>query len=251
MLRDTPLQPHNDSESSPHLVVLTGAGMSVESGLPTYRGSGGLWRNHSFERLASIAGWRENPELVLEFYNDRRAQLATVKPNAGHLGLVCLESKFRVSVITQNVDDLHERAGSSNILHLHGLLTQARSTLDETYVKDIGYQTLRMGDCCPRGGQLRPNVVWFGELVPNMDHAAEIVESADYLVVIGTSLNVYPAALLLNYAPSHCRIFAIDPEPPSIASGLNAHIIQAGASDGVGTLARLLLEEQASGRGAY
>ncbi len=193
------------------LVLLTGAGMSAESGIRTFRDMGGLWEEYDVMEVASPRGWEQNRELVLRFYNERRRQLKDCQPNAGHLGLVDLERDFDVQIITQNVDNLHERAGSSRILHLHGMLTQARSTADLQMVYDIGYDDIKEGDVCEKGSQLRPNIVWFGEPVPAIREAEELTHQADFFVVIGTSLNVYPAAGLLHEVPPNCPIFIIDP----------------------------------------
>jgi len=196
------------------LVILTGAGMSQESGLRTFRDMGGLWEEYDITEVATPEAWHRNPELVMRFYNDRRKQLYESEPNAGHRGLVDLENDFRVNIITQNVDDLHERAGSSHVLHLHGELKKARSSVDESLVYDIDGWELKFGQKCARGSQLRPHIVWFGEAVPAMEDAIPMVESADILVVIGSSLNVYPAAGLVNYVQKDTPIFVIDPERP-------------------------------------
>lgn len=193
------------------LVVLTGAGASAESGLRTFRDSNGLWEEYSVEEVASPEGWRRNPELVLRFYNERRRQLQAAKPNAAHIGLAELEQLFDVTIITQNVDNLHEQAGSTKVLHLHGVLTKVQSTLDERLVYDIGYKDVNLGDKCEKGSQLRPHIVWFGEAVPAMDLAIEIAMDADIFVVLGTSLNVYPAASLYRYIPASSPLYIIDP----------------------------------------
>jgi NAD-dependent deacetylase len=193
------------------LVVLTGAGISAESGLRTFRDMNGLWEQYDVMEVASIEGWYRNPKLVLQFYNDRRKQLKTAEPNAGHRGLVDLEKYFDVVIITQNVDDLHEKAGSKKIIHLHGELTKIRSTKDPFNIKDIGYNELNWGDLCDKGSQFRPHIVWFGEAVPAIEEAAEISQTADAFAVIGTSLNVYPAAGLINYVPQSIPIYLIDP----------------------------------------
>jgi len=193
------------------LVVLTGAGISAESGIRTFREMGGLWEEYDIMEVASYEGWKNNPELVLNFYNDRRKQLLKSKPNNGHLGLVELEKYFDVQIITQNVDDLHERAGSNNVLHIHGELKKSRSTVDSELVYDIKGWKLKLGDKCEKGSQLRPHIVWFGETVPALEQAIEIVKKADIFVIIGTSLNVYPAAGLIDYAPKNIPIFLIDP----------------------------------------
>jgi NAD-dependent deacetylase len=199
--------------SMPKLIVLTGSGISAESGLRTFRDMGGLWEEYDVMEVASPEGWHKDKELVLRFYNERRKQLKDAQPNRGHVGLVELEEKYDVQIITQNVDNLHERAGSKNVLHLHGLLTEVRSCYDESLVYDIGYGEIKLGDLCEKGAQLRPNIVWFGEMVPAIADAADLCHSADVFVVIGTSLNVYPAAGLLNYVPLDVPIYLIDPNP--------------------------------------
>ncbi len=193
------------------LVVLTGAGVSAESGLKTFRDSGGLWEGHDVYEVASIDGWDRNKELVLEFYNLRRNQLKEVQPNKAHFAIAALEDQFDVTVITQNVDDLHERAGSTNVVHLHGELTKACSSLDTSSIIDIGYKHIHIGDLHPDGSQLRPAIVWFGELVPMIENAAEIVSKAEVLIVVGTSLVVYPAAGLIHYASNSTAKYIIDP----------------------------------------
>ena len=195
-----------------NLVVFTGAGISAESGLGTFRDSGGLWENYKIEEVATLEAFVKNPELVLDFYNLRRRQMIKSKPNDAHYSLNLLEKKFNLSIITQNVDDLHERSGSKNVLHLHGQLNQSMSTNDGR-VFDVEGSELNIGDCCPLGSQLRPNVVWFGEMVPNIQIATEIVAKADIFIIIGTSLNVYPAASLLNYVSESCRVILIDKDP--------------------------------------
>jgi len=195
-----------------HIVVLTGAGISAESGIPTFRGSGGLWFKHRIEDVATPEGFARDPELVLEFYNQRRAQLENVQPNMAHKALARLEQGHRVSVVTQNVDNLHERGGSTHVLHLHGQLCRARSSADPEWTVDIGYAPILMGQTCPLGSQLRPDVVWFGEPVPMMDRAREIVSAADVLVIIGTSLAVYPAAYLAHDAPAGAQVVVVDPD---------------------------------------
>ncbi|ACB73661.1 SIR2 family NAD-dependent protein deacylase [Opitutus terrae] len=222
-----------------HLVVLSGAGMSAESGIPTFRGANGLWENHRIEDVASPAGWARDRATVLRFYNERRKKMWACEPNAGHRGLAALEQDFRVSIVTQNIDNLHERAGSTRVLHLHGELTKSRSTVDPSLVYDIEGWELKLGDRCAKGSQLRPHIVWFGEDVPLLGAAAEIVSSADILVVIGTSLQVYPAASLIDYAPDHARVFLIDPHPAPVAP--RVVVIPAGASEGVTRLRQELL----------
>jgi len=220
------------------LVVLTGAGISAESGLSTFRDSGELWEKYSIYEVATPEAWQRNPQLVLDFYNARRAQLAEVQPNPAHLLLKELEAHYTVIVITQNVDDLHERAGSSYVLHLHGELTKARSTVDEDLIYEIGYAPIKLGDTCEKGSQLRPHVVWFGEAVPMYPIAQRWAERADIFVVIGSSLQVYPAAGLLDDAYRAKRKFLIDPRP-TVEDGVE--VIAASASEGVRRLMDRLL----------
>lgn len=197
------------------IVVLSGAGISAESGIKTFRDADGLWEGHDIMEVASPIGWNKNPTLVLDFYNKRRAQLLTVQPNKAHEILAEFEKQFNVHIITQNVDDLHERAGSSSILHLHGELLKVRSVSNEKNI--MQWKTdLNLGDCDADGNQLRPNIVWFGEAVPLIEKAIEIVESADILIIIGTSLQVYPAAGLMNYVNQNVHVYYIDPKPASI-----------------------------------
>jgi NAD-dependent deacetylase len=223
------------------LVVLTGSGISAESGLKTFRDSGGLWENYDVMQVASYDGWLQDRELVLRFYNDRRAQLLTAKPNAAHAGLVELEEWYEVLIVTQNVDDLHERAGSRNVLHLHGKLTEARSSVDEALIYDIGYSSITPGDTCEKGSQLRPNIVWFGEAVPAMDQATEIVSKADIFAVIGTSLVVYPAASLIDYVPSRVPIYLIDPNAVNAPAYRKVIYITEKASLGIERLKEMLI----------
>ncbi len=194
------------------IVVLTGAGISAESGISTFRDSGGLWEKHAVEDVATFEAWKKNPHLVLEFYNQRRKQLHEVQPNAAHFALAELEKYFDVQIVTQNVDNLHERAGSKKILHLHGELTKSRSTIDDSLIYNIEGWELKWGDTCEKGSQLRPHIVWFGEAVPNIVLASEMASKADVLMVIGTSLNVYPAAGLLHYAAPFIPKYLIDPD---------------------------------------
>lgn len=200
------------------LVVLSGAGMSQESGIRTFRDMDGLWEEYEVTEVATPEAWERNPELVMKFYNDRRKQLYESKPNAGHIGVAELETFFDVEVITQNIDDLHERAGSSKVLHLHGELKKARSQKDPSLIYDIDGWELKFGQLCEKGSQLRPHIVWFGEAVPAMDEATKIAQQADIFVVIGTSLNVYPAAGLLYYTKPEIPIFVIDPQKPAVSS---------------------------------
>lgn len=213
-----------------HIVVLSGAGMSAESGLRTFRDNNGLWENHRVEDVATAEAWRRDRALVLRFYNERRKALLAAEPNDGHRIIARWEKTHRVTVITQNVDDLHERAGSGNVLHLHGELMKARSTVDPNLVYALKDWELNEGDRCEKGSQLRPHIVWFGEEVPFMEKAEEIVATADVLVVVGTSLQVYPAAGLAFLAPPSARRILIDPRPP-LAEGFE--VIAAGASDGL------------------
>lgn len=224
-----------------HVVVLTGAGMSAESGIATFRDSGGLWEQHRVEDVATPEGFRRNPQLVLDFYNARRKAAFAAKPNAGHVGLADMEREYKVTIITQNVDDLHERAGSTHVLHLHGELKKVRSTVDPSLVYELTPEKpdIHVGDKCAKGSQLRPDIVWFGEAVPMIEEAIREVETADVLVVIGTSLNVYPAAGLLNYAPAGVPVYLIDPNNV-VASRSGVHYIHKGASEGVGELRSLL-----------
>lgn len=222
------------------LVILTGAGMSAESGIKTFRDSGGLWEQYRVEDVASIEAWYRNPELVQRFYNERRRQLEKAAPNTGHTGLVPLEMMFDVQIITQNVDDLHERAGSSNVLHLHGLLTRARSSKNPLQVIEIGYRDILQGERAPDGSSLRPDIVWFGEAVPAMEMAADIASQADLFAVIGTSLNVYPAAGLVHYVPLSTPVFLIDPKPVIINTSHQVQYISEGAGKGVAVLAERL-----------
>jgi len=222
----------------PKLVVLSGAGMSAESGLSTFRDKNGLWDNHAIDDVASPEGWARNRELVLNFYNERRRKMWACQPNAGHLGLVQLEADYDVEIVTQNIDNLHERAGSTRVLHLHGELSKARSTLDPDLVSDIGEHDILPGSKCARGSQLRPHIVWFGEDVPLFPRATEIVGAADIVVIIGTSLSVYPAASLINFAQSQAQIFLIDPKPKPTKRPLT--VIAATATEGVAQLIRML-----------
>ena len=214
------------------LAVLTGAGVSAESGISTFRDSDGLWEQHKVEDVASIEGWYRNPALVLDFYNARRAQLPTVRPNAAHLAIASLEDEYDVTVVTQNVDNLHERAGSTRIVHLHGELTKVRPEnrcnemdgFSEETVFDIGAEAVHIGDLAPNGAQLRPHIVWFGEAVPKIETAIDAVEAADILLIVGTSLQVYPAAGLYAYAKASTPIYIIDPKDVPVRDGRITHI---------------------------
>ena len=194
------------------IVVLTGAGMSAESGLKTFRDSDGLWENHNVYDVATPEAWERDPEMVLKFYNDRRKQVRVAEPNKAHVALGKLEQKYNVSIITQNIDDLHERAGSNHVIHLHGEVNKARSSVDSGLVYELDHWEMKMGDTCEKSSQLRPHIVWFGEAVPMIEKAIPIVEMADVVMVIGTSLSVYPAAGLLNYATSSSQKYYIDPK---------------------------------------
>lgn len=222
------------------IVVLTGAGISAESGIQTFRDADGLWEGHDVMEVASPKGFADNPELVLDFYNKRRQQLLTVKPNKAHLNLAELENLFDVEIITQNVDNLHEKASSTKVTHLHGELLKVRSTVDETFVLDW-QKDLFLGDLCIHNSQLRPHIVWFGEMVPMLDKAIEITQKADILVIIGTSMQVYPAASLINYAQQNIPIYFIDPQPSVSESDFNnLTIIKNLASSGTDELIELL-----------
>ncbi|HOY30732.1 MAG TPA: NAD-dependent deacylase [Bacteroidales bacterium] len=223
------------------IVVLTGAGISAESGIKTFRDSDGLWEEHRVEDVATFGAWKKNQALVLDFYNQRRRQLADVQPNAAHIALARLEPQYIVEIITQNVDNLHERAGSSRILHLHGELSKARSTCDEHLIYDIGYRDIKQGDKCEKGSQLRPHIVWFGEPVPNIITATELVQHADILLVIGTSLVVYPAAGLVNFAPADVPKYYIDPNATNSGYFRNLTVIKEKAGVAVPALVEELL----------
>lgn len=222
-----------------NLVVLTGAGISAESGIATFRDANGLWEGHDVMEVASPQGWNRNPALVLDFYNKRRAQLNEVTPNPAHYALAALEEHFNVTIITQNVDDLHERAGSSNIIHLHGELRKMRSSLDDVVAPCTG--DIKLGDTCNRGGQYRPHIVWFGEEVPAMDEAITITAQANYLLIVGTSLQVYPAAGLKDFVASHVPIYFVDPNP-SLKSHGKLTVFAENASTGVAKVAKLIVE---------
>jgi NAD-dependent deacetylase len=216
------------------IVILTGAGMSAESGISTFRDSNGLWNNYSVEQIATPEGFRTNPQLVLDFYNQRRRELLKAEPNEGHKGLAALEKHFEIHIITQNVDNLHERAGSTHVIHLHGELMKSCSVndIDKPFSISPENPDIRIGDKAPDGGQLRPFIVWFGEMVPKIEEAIQYVESSDLFVIIGTSLNVYPAAGLLNYVRNEQPIFLIDPKDIAIHRK-NIEFIKTGASKGI------------------
>ena len=223
-----------------NVVVFTGAGISAESGLGTFRDQGGLWDKYCIEDVATPNAFKNNPELVLEFYNIRRRQLLNSKPNDAHFALNKIKKKFNLFVITQNIDDLHERSGSNNVLHLHGKLMESKSVIDDIVYKIDGSE-LVLGDLCPNGGQLRPNVVWFGEAVPMMDKAIEIVKTADIFIIVGTSLNVYPAASLIHYTSNSCQKYIVDPNAAE-ENGISA--IRQKASVGVPKLVDQILKNE-------
>ncbi len=224
------------------LVVLSGAGISAESGIPTFRDSGGLWEGHRVEDVATPEGWRKDPLLVLDFYNQRRKKALEVKPNRGHEIIAELQKEFDVSVVTQNVDNLHERAGSKKVIHLHGSLFESRSTKDESLVYPIKGWELKWGDTCEKGSQLRPNIVWFGEAVPLMEVATDITANADVFVVVGTSMVVYPAAGLINYVARKVPKFMVDPNIPDVQGLSNIEFIADVASIGMEKVRKKLTE---------
>ncbi len=222
-----------------HIVVLTGAGISAESGLKTFRDSDGLWNGYDVYAVASPGGWKKDPKLVLDFYNDRRRDVAAAQPNAAHIGLAEMENDFDVTIITQNIDDLHERAGSTKVLHLHGEIFLMRSVTDTSKVYEIRID-IQLGDLAPDGTQLRPHIVWFEEEVPMIEKAVRLMNDCDYFVVVGTSLQVYPAASLLQYAPPFLPKFIIDKKIPVIENNPNITFIEKPATEGVATLRKLL-----------
>jgi NAD-dependent deacetylase len=223
------------------LVVLTGAGISAESGIATFRDSGGLWEGHKVEDVATPEGWMKNPAMVLDFYNQRRKKALDVKPNKGHEILVELEKSFQVTIITQNVDNLHERAGSTIVIHLHGSLFESRSTRNPALIYPIKSSQLNFGDLCELGSQLRPNIVWFGEAVPMMEVAADIASGADIFLVVGTSMVVYPAAGLIDYVPDRVKKYVVDPKKPDILHIPNLEFIAEKASTGMKKVKEILL----------
>lgn len=222
------------------IVVLSGAGISAESGIATFRDANGLWEGHDVMEVASPEGWLKNPELVLDFYNQRRKNAHLAKPNRGHEILANLENYFEVTVITQNVDDLHEKAGSRNVLHLHGKLFESRSTQDENLIYQMEGWQLNLGDTCEKGSQLRPNIVWFGEPVPMIEKAMEEVMQADAFIVVGTSLVVYPAAGLLHYVPKLSPVYVVDVNMPDLPIRRDLHLIEEKASTGMANVAEML-----------
>lgn|SRR5690554_22925 len=222
------------------IAVLTGAGVSAESGIKTFRDSDGLWEGHDVMEVASPQGFAKNPALVLDFYNQRRRQLLTVQPNAAHKALADLEKDHDVTIVTQNVDDLHERAGSSKVVHLHGELLKAQSTGDENYIVDWK-EDLNLGDLCPNNHQLRPHIVWFGEMVPMLEEAAVVVAEADAIIIVGTSMQVYPAAGLIQYAKPTAKVYFVDPRP-SVSETKQIKVFAEKATTGVPKVASLLSE---------
>ncbi len=215
-----------------HVVVLSGAGISAESGLGTFRGSGGLWEGFRISDVATPEGWERDPGKVLEFYNARRRAVAQALPNEAHVALARLEELFKVTIITQNIDNLHQRAGSTKIIHLHGEIVKARSSRDPSIITEIGTRDIHLSDTCRLGSQLRPHVVWFGEPVPMMEKAIEITRSADIFLVVGTSLEVYPAASLVECVPIDAMKFLVDPQPAFVADE-SFHVVTAAATEGV------------------
>jgi NAD-dependent deacetylase len=224
------------------MVVLTGAGISAESGIPTFRDSNGLWEGHRVEDVASPEGWHRDPVVVLDFYNQRRKKALEVKPNRGHEILAELEKDFDVTIVTQNVDNLHERAGSTRIIHLHGSLFESRSTVDESLTYPIKGWELNIGDRCEKGSQLRPNIVWFGEMVPLMEVAAHHAAQADIFLIVGTSMVVYPAAGLIHYVPYDTPKFVVDPKVPDVGNIPMVQMIADKASTGMERLRAELLK---------
>jgi len=225
------------------IVVLTGAGISAESGIPTFRDAGGLWEGHRVEDVATPEGWAKDRSLVLEFYNQRRKRALEVTPNKGHEILAELEKSFAVTVVTQNVDNLHERAGSTKVIHLHGSLFESRSTVDPLLIYEINGWELKPGDKCEKGSQLRPNIVWFGEMVPMMEVAAEIASEADIFIVAGTSMVVYPAAGLVDYVRPEVTKFVVDPNKPQLTYVSNVQYFTEKASTGMVKVRDILLKD--------
>ncbi len=225
------------------IVVLTGAGVSAESGIPTFRDKGGLWEGYDIQDVATPEAFEKDPETVLKFYNDRRKAVTEVSPNEGHKALVNLEKAYDVHVITQNIDDLHERAGSSQVHHLHGEIKKARSSVDDSLIYEIGDKPIQMGDQCEKGSQLRPHVVWFGEPVPMIEKAMQLCSEADLALIIGTSLVVYPAAGLIDFVPDEAPKFYIDPNADKSMAQNNLEVIQKSATEGVPPLVERLLDE--------
>ncbi len=229
------------------VVVLSGAGISAESGLKTFRDSGGLWEGYNVMDVASLEGWEKDRLLVLNFYNERRKFAVNAKPNAGHLAIADLEKYFGVTVITQNVDNLHEKAGSTHVIHLHGDLFKSRSTVDPNLIYDIKGWELKLGDLCEKGSQLRPHIVWFGELVPEMDRAIYETLSADIFIVVGTSLQVYPAAGLLEYVSKNVPKYIIDPNMPAhLTPGDNFYLLEEKAGEGMPKVRNEIIDKYGS-----
>jgi NAD-dependent deacetylase len=224
------------SNSKKKIIVFSGAGISAESGIQTFRDSGGLWENYKIEDVATPEAWKKNPALVLDFYNQRRKQIMAAQPNNAHYYFTLLEDNYDVQIITQNIDDLHERAGSSKVLHLHGEIMKARSTYNESLVYNLDHGEIKLGDKCEKGSQLRPHIVWFNEAVPNMDVAVELLEDTDFFIIIGTSLNVYPAAGILNFVPQQAKKILIDPKEFNLQPSNNITHIKKTAVLGVNDL---------------
>ncbi|MFM7105826.1 MAG: SIR2 family NAD-dependent protein deacylase [Flavobacteriales bacterium] len=220
-------------KSKRKLTVLSGAGMSAESGIKTFRGSDGLWENYSIDEVATPQGWQKNPALVLEFYNARRRNIADAVPNEGHRVLKKLEDLFEVQIVTQNIDDLHERAGSSSIMHLHGRITSAKCVVEGHHLEDIGYREMSIEEKCPQGHAMRPDIVWFEEAVPMLEEAIPLVMQCDILLIVGTSMQVYPAASLIHYANAQCEIIVVDPDTPEVLRRGRIRAIASGASAGL------------------
>ncbi|MEM6271819.1 MAG: NAD-dependent deacylase [Bacteroidota bacterium] len=229
------------------IVVLSGAGISAESGIPTFRGANGLWEGHDVTEVASPVGWKRDRSLVLEFYNQRRRGMLAAQPNPGHQAIVRLEDKYEVMIITQNIDDLHERAGSKRILHLHGEIMKARSTVDPELIYDLKPgQDIEVGDKCKKGSQLRPHIVWFQEDVPEFPRAVMLTALADIVIIVGTSMVVYPANTLVEYAPDRAQIFLVDPNRPEVSTQRNIEFILEPGGTGLPRLVDRLLEQAAA-----
>ena len=226
-----------------NLVVLSGAGISAESGIPTFRDSNGLWEGYDVTQVATPEGWQANPSLVLDFYNQRRKKALEVKPNRGHEILAALQNHFDVTIVTQNVDNLHERAGSKHVIHLHGSLFESRSSIDESLVYPIEGWELKIGERCEKGSQLRPNIVWFGEMVPLMELAAEHAAKADVFIVVGTSMVVYPAASLIHYVPHESMKYIVDPKVPEVGHLPFTQFVEEKASTGMAKVWEKLVEQ--------
>lgn len=226
-----------------HIVVFSGAGISAESGIATFRDNGGLWDKYDVKEVATPEAWRKNPQLVLQFYNERRKQVIEASPNAAHKAIVELEKKYDVTVITQNVDDLHERAGSKRVIHLHGEIRKSRSTYDPSLIYTIKGWELNPGDRCEQGSQLRPHIVWFGEMVPEMTRAQDITATADVLITVGTSLNVYPAAGLVHHAPKNAALYVIDPNDVPLDGLVNVNFFKDKAGAAMPKIAQQLLND--------